>query len=150
MLSTTIFNTPEHAQRPSTNIHTKPVFPADANAAYSTLNTEDLLHICCLTGQLLQTRGVQLQLPPPPLPPQLLDPCDNAKYEQIACASLKPRYNGSAKELIPTLNLFHIRRQNETWYPATILKLQDGTSVDLVQQFSKVQTETLEAKAKEI
>jgi hypothetical protein len=48
-----------------------------------------------------------------------------AKYKQIACTGLKPQYNGSAKELIPTLNLIHIRRQNKTWYPITILRLQD-------------------------
>jgi hypothetical protein len=71
---------------------------------------------------------------------------DNAKYEQIACMGLKPHYNGSANELIPTLYLIHIRRQNEAWYPATLLTQADGTVIDLFGQFSKVKTADVEAR----
>jgi len=63
---------------------------------------------------------------------------------------LKPKYNGSAKDLIPTLNLIHIHRQNEAWYSATILPLADGKTINLVQRFSQVATADMEKRAKTI
>jgi hypothetical protein len=59
------------------------------------------------------------------------------KDKQIACTGIKPLYDGSPQELIPTLNAIHIRSQNESWYRATFI-LQDGETLDLVRQFSKV------------
>jgi len=50
---------------------------------------------------------------------------DNAKVEQIICAGLKPPYDGTADNLIPTLNLINVQRRNEVWYSATIIE-QDG------------------------
>ncbi len=52
---------------------------------------------------------------------------------------LQPRYNSSLDELILTLSIIHIRRQNEVWYAATFL-LQDGTNIDLAVHKEKVMT----------
>eukprot|EP00590_Aulacoseira_subarctica_P005156 CAMPEP_0172437828 /NCGR_PEP_ID=MMETSP1064-20121228/72466_1 /TAXON_ID=202472 /ORGANISM="Aulacoseira subarctica , Strain CCAP 1002/5" /LENGTH=256 /DNA_ID=CAMNT_0013186333 /DNA_START=673 /DNA_END=1443 /DNA_ORIENTATION=- len=75
------------------------------------------------------------------------DMFDNAKYEALACAVLKPRYDGSPKELLPTLDLIDVRRKNEAWYPATLID-QDGETVDLVTQFSKAKNDIIVAQAK--
>jgi hypothetical protein len=84
------------------------------------------------------------------LTPRIPDEFNNAKYEQIVCAGLKPRYNGATTELVPTLTLIHIHHQNEAWYPATLLPQADGTMIELVQQFSKVKTTDVEARTKQI
>ena len=112
------------------------------------LNNEELLHICFFTNQLLHDQGIHF--PAPIQPSRLPGAFDNTKYEQIACAGLKPGYNESAKELIPPLNLIHLRRQNETWYPATILPLDDGTTIDIVQNLLQVPTTADEKRAKEV
>jgi hypothetical protein len=107
--------------------------------------------------RLLGEHGVPIPIPPPPPVPQLLNPAQrqfdafgNAKYEQIACLGLKPPYDGSPSDLIPTLNLIHIRRQNETWYPATFITTQDGTQHDLVLQFSKIGNDVTLTRARSI
>jgi hypothetical protein len=79
-----------------------------------------------------------------PKPPDIYD---NARFEQIACAGLQPKYNGSPDELIPTLNTIHIRRQNEAWYSATFL-IQDNIQIDLVRQFSQAHLDAVQNKAK--
>jgi len=110
-------------------------------SSVSVLSNADLIHLRFLANQLLRDRGVQYL--PPALPQWPTDEFDNAKYEQIACVGLKPKHNGSAADLIPILNLIHIRRQNESWYPA-------GTTVDIVQQLSKVATSDVENREKQI
>jgi hypothetical protein len=72
---------------------------------------------------------------------------DNAKYEALACIGLKPRYDGSPKDLLPTLDLIDVRRKNEAWYHATLID-QDGGQVDLITQFSKVKTAVVLTQAK--
>ncbi len=72
---------------------------------------------------------------------------DNAKVEQIICAGLKPPYDGTADNLIPTLNLINIRRRNEVWYSATIIE-QDGKYIDLITQFSEVKEATITQNSK--
>jgi hypothetical protein len=37
-----------------------------------------------------------------------VDIYDNARFEQIACAGLTAKYDGSPEQLIPTLNLIHL------------------------------------------
>jgi len=104
------------------------------------------------------TATLQQQLPiPPPLRPyvpslpptgRLPDMWENEKVE-IICAGLKPPYDGTPDKLIPTLNLIHIRRQNEVWSPATYI-FQDNAHVDLVLQFSKVTEATVLTRAKNL
>jgi hypothetical protein len=62
---------------------------------------------------------------------------DNARFEQIACTGLPQKYDGSPDNLIPTLNLIHIRRLNEVWGDATYFT-RNGVKIDLIQHFSKV------------
>ncbi len=79
----------------------------------------------------------------PTAPPQMLvsmtrqhDMWENAKVEKIICSGLQPPYDGSLDKLIiPMLNLIHIHRKNEVWYPATFIA-QDGADIDLILQFS--------------
>jgi hypothetical protein len=61
-----------------------------------------------------------------------------AKYEDIICKGLKPLYDGSSKNLIPFLNRLNIRRQDESWYPSTIINV-GSTSFDLTREFAKIQ-----------
>jgi hypothetical protein len=88
-----------------------------------TLTNDELLTMRDNVTRLLCEQGIPVPIPPPPLPPPPPPPVgvqrqysafDNAKYEQIACLGLKPPYDGSPSNLIPMLNLIHIRRQNET------------------------------------
>jgi hypothetical protein len=72
---------------------------------------------------------------------------DNARFEQIACAGLQQKYDGSPDQLIPTINLVHIRRQNEVWSSATYI-MQDGKKIDMIQQFSQVLPQTVQDQAK--
>lgn len=71
----------------------------------------------------------------------------NAQFEQIACAGLQQKYDGSSNQLIPTLNLVHIQWQNEVWSSATFI-LQDGKKIDMIQQFSQVLLQTVPDQAK--
>ena len=73
---------------------------------------------------------------------------DNAKYEALACVGLKPRYDSSPKDLLPTLDLIDFRRKNEAWFPAMLVD-QDGEQVDLITQFSKVKTTVVLIQAKQ-
>lgn len=129
-----------HAQRPTawtqdnddTLLH---MLGTDDDIGLTDLSNDELLHLHLLTNKALWNGGVQCV---PPVPPQHLpDEFDNAKYEQIACIGLKPCCDGSAAELILMLNFIHTRRQNDTWCPATILPLDDGSEIDIVQPFSK-------------
>jgi hypothetical protein len=138
---------------------------------------DDLSRLVQAAQLAMQTRGMQPPLPPqgyslipPPPPPQPRQPIinpprtpprtpprppvssvhdiwENARIEQVMCTGLKPPYDGSPEQLLPTLNLIHIRRQNEAWAPATYL-LQNGKLVDLVLQFSAIKEETVKAQAK--
>ena len=78
---------------------------------FSELNDDELLVLASLATKTLRDRGAYTA--------QLTalskthDVWDNAKLEQIICNGLKPRYDGSPSNLIPTLNMIHIRRQNE-------------------------------------
>jgi len=87
--------------------------------------------------------------PPLPVPTKQFDMWENAKVEQIICAGLKPAYDGTPDNLIPTLNLINIRRRNEVWNSATYI-LQGSEQVDLVTQFSKVKEETIINQAKKL
>jgi hypothetical protein len=101
---------------------------------FSDLDDNELFVLLSLAKCTLAVRG---HLPNSPVPPpKPYDIFDNAKYEQIACLGLKPRYNGTPNDLIPTLNAIHIRRQNEAWYFATFLP-QGSTVVDLVKKICR-------------
>ncbi len=84
-----------------------------------------------------------------PLAPKVLDIFDNAKFEQVACAGLQPKYNGSPDELIPTLNAIHFQHQNKVWYAATFL-IQNGQFIDLLCHLSRITQDTIKNKAKEL
>jgi hypothetical protein len=60
-----------------------------------------------------------------------------AKYEDIVCKGIKPSYDGSPDNLIPFLNRLDIRRQDESWYPTTIVII-NGKSFDLTRHFVQV------------
>jgi hypothetical protein len=112
------------------------------------LNDEELQLLIMMAINTLRNRGVSFPMSVPAAP-KVPDIFDNAKFEQIACNGLQPKYNGSPEELIPTSNVIHIRRQNEVWYAATFM-MQDNESIDLVQHFSKVSQATIQDKAKEL
>jgi hypothetical protein len=118
-----------------------------SSSNFNDLNDEELQVLTSLALNALRTRGISMNAIPHV--PKVPDIFDNAKYEQIACAGLQPKYNGSPDELIPTLNMIHIRRQNEVWYAATFLR-QDDSNIDLVRQFSQIKHETVQSKAKEL
>jgi hypothetical protein len=67
--------------------------------------------------------------------PRVLDIFDNAKFEQIACG-IKPLYDGSPNDLVPTLNSVHIRRQDKVWYSASFI-IQDAEELGLIGHFSE-------------
>jgi hypothetical protein len=145
--------TPGDAQFPITpgqpDIPTTPFLrrPTDQRD-FQNLNNEELQVLATLTLNALKDRGISF----PPIPysvPKHPDIFDNAKFEQIACAGLQPKYNGSPDELIPTLNAIHIQRQNEVWYSATFM-IQQGETIDLIRNFSQVTQETVQSRAKEL
>jgi hypothetical protein len=118
-----------------------------SSSNFNDLNDEELQVLTSLALNALRTRGISLNaLQHAPKVPDIFD---NAKYEQITCVGLQPKYNGSPDELIPTLNMIHIRRQNEVWYAATFLR-QDDSNIDLVRQFSQIRQETVQSKAKDL
>jgi hypothetical protein len=115
---------------------------------FKDLNNKELQVLLTLAINALREKGITFSpsVPQAPKPPDIFD---NAKFEQIACAGLQPKYNGSSDELIPMLNAIHIRRQNEVWYSATFL-IQDGVTIDLVRHFSQVKQATIQDNAKEL
>jgi hypothetical protein len=82
-------------------------------------------------------------------PPRPSDMWENAKVEHIICAGLKTTYDGSPNNLLPTLNLIHVRGTNEVWYPATFA-LQETETIDLILNFSKVKETTVLNQAKRL
>jgi hypothetical protein len=124
------------------------------------LTNDELLTMRDNVAWLLRELGIPIPIPLPPQPltpppPNSQQQCqfdafDNAKNEQIACQGLKPLYDGSPSNLIPTLNLIHIRRQNLTWYPATFITTSAGMQLNLVQEFSKNNKDVILARAKTI
>jgi hypothetical protein len=98
-----------------------PVTPAQQGRSSSTLfqdqttstnfrdlNNEELQVLVTLAINTLRDRGIAFNTTIPSAP-KVPDIFDNAKFEQIACAGLQPKYDGSPNELIPTLNAIHIR-----------------------------------------
>ncbi len=77
------------------------------------------------------------------------DVYDNAKIEQILCASIKPVYDGSPYESIPTLNATHIRHQNEVWNSVTFI-IQDAAESDLIRHSSKATYDVILTQAKNL
>jgi hypothetical protein len=125
-----------------------PIDPPFTNVAnFNTLSNDELFVLASLANKALQERGATST--PSSISSKLPDMFDNAKFEQIACTGLKPRYDGTADALIPFLNSIHIRRQNEVWYPATFI-LQDSIQIDLIRHFSKVTSDTILLRAKEL
>jgi len=112
------------------------------------LSTDKLFMMQDLATRMLCERGITIPTPPTVAKP--LEAFVNAKYEQIACAGLKPRYTGSPSDLIPRLNLIHMRGQNKKWYLATFLIDTNGTSIDLILEFSKVSELAVLTRAKAI
>jgi len=103
------------------------------------------------TSVLLQTlckRGLSIPVPLTVTPPKS-DMYNNAYFEQIACAGLSQKYDGTPDPLIPTLNLIHLRRQNKVWYEATFMSV-NGVKNDLVHQFSKNLLSTIKDQAKQL
>jgi len=122
--------------------------PRGLDLDMDTLTNEELFVIQDLATRMLWERGITI--PNPPIIPRPPDAFKNAKYEQIACAGLKPRYNGSPNELIPTLNLIRIHQQNETWCPAIFITDASGVTINLMQEFSKVDGTTVLSRAKSV
>jgi hypothetical protein len=112
---------------------------------FSELNNDELLVLALLATKTLRDRGAcTAQLT---ALNKTHDVWDNAKLEQIICNGLKPIYDGSPSNLIPTLNMIHIRRQNEVWFAATFV-IQDGQKIDIIRNFSQVRKETILNQAK--
>ncbi len=106
------------------------------NDNFKDLNNDELQVLVSLAINTLRDRGVSLPSTLQAVPKQP-DIFDNAKFEQIACAGLSSKYDGSPDNLIPTLNAIHIRRQNEVWITATYI-MQDGKQLDIVRNFSEL------------
>lgn len=108
---------------------------------FQDLDNEELKILASLAVNTLHDRGIMYStvISPAPKPPDMFD---NAKFEQIACNGLKPAYNGSSSDLIPTLNAIHFRRQNEVWCSATMLQ-QDGKELDLIRHFLQAKHEVI-------
>jgi hypothetical protein len=97
---------------------------------FSDMNDDDLLVLVLLAAKALQDHNaVYPSVPPLPKLPAIWD---SAKLGQNICSGLKPRYNVSPTELIPTLNAIHIRHQSKVWYEATFL-MQNGQSINIVR-----------------
>jgi hypothetical protein len=84
--------------------------PLSHSTNFRDLDNDKLQVLISLAINTLRDRGVSTPsavsfMPKPP------DIYDNARFEQIACAGLQPKYNGSPNELIPTLNTIHIQRK---------------------------------------
>jgi len=59
-------------------------------------------------------------------------------------------FDGSAKHLIPTLDLIHICCINEVWNSATYIKTREGKTLDLVHHFSKIPLDLVKQQAKQL
>jgi hypothetical protein len=117
-------------------------------ANFKDLNDDELQVLVSLAINTLRNRGIAIPGVPSPIlkTPEIFD---NAKFEQIACAGLDIKYDGSPERLIPTLNAIHIRRQNEVWFTATFM-IQDGSKLDMVRNFSQLRQETVLNQAKHL
>lgn len=111
------------------------------DAIFDTLGDQEVQLILALTFDALKARGLPL---PSSLPSSAVknDIYNNTGFKQIACAGLPQKYDRSPDNLIPTLNLIHIRWQNEVWEPATYF-LHKGKTVDLMHKFLKVLLSTI-------
>lgn len=116
------------------------------NDTFSDLNDDKLQVLTNLAINTLRNRGIHGTNVPSPAS-KIPDVFDNAKYEQIACTGIKPPYNGSSQDLIPTLNMIHFRRQNEVWCSATFIT-QDGKNLDLIRNFSQAKHDVILTQAK--
>jgi hypothetical protein len=112
------------------------------------LSDAELQTMASVFLQTMRSCGLSLPSLPIIMPPKS-DIYDNARFEQIACAGLSQKYDGTLDPLIPTLNLIHLRRQNEVWYEATFMSA-NGVTVDLVHQFSKASLTTVKDQAKRL
>jgi hypothetical protein len=72
---------------------------------------------------------------------------NNARYKDIICKPIKPAYDGSADQLVPFLNRLDIRRQDESWYPITFVRIENQT-LDLLRHFTKVDESVILHQAK--
>jgi hypothetical protein len=72
------------------------------NNNFKDLDDEELQVLVSLALNTLRERGISFS-PSASSTPRTPDIFDNAKFEQIACVGLQPKYNGSQDELIPTL-----------------------------------------------
>jgi hypothetical protein len=80
-----------------------PTDPPFTNVAcFNNLNNDELFVLASLANKALQERGATTATSS--IPSKTPDMFDNAKFEQIACTGLKPRYKGTADALIPFLN----------------------------------------------
>jgi hypothetical protein len=90
--------------------------PADVE----NMSNYELLLMHYLANRVLHNRGLHASTPVTPhRPPYNFD---NAEYEQISCSGPKTLYNGTLQDLIPMLNLIHIRHQNEDRYLMTMVQ----------------------------
>jgi hypothetical protein len=78
------------------------------DAIFDTLGDQEVQLILALTFDALKARGLPL---PSSLPSSAVknDIYNNTGFKQIACAGLPQKYDRSPDNLIPTLNLIHIR-----------------------------------------
>jgi len=118
--------TTDRQSRASTSTHL-PTLPLTI-AAFDDLNDQEVQQLLALTFNALKARRIPL---PRPLSSTVAKPViyDNAHFEQIACTGLVQKYVGSPNNLIPTLNLIHIRRQDEVWEPTAHIIYERKTVV---------------------
>jgi hypothetical protein len=121
---------------------TRSTRPSTTERNFSTLDDNELCVLATLAINTLKERGISHVLSAPSPPVKQPDIYENAKVEQIICSGLKPPYDGSPKNLLPTLNLINAHRKNEVWYPATFIS-QGSEEVDMILQFSKVDASTV-------
>jgi hypothetical protein len=76
-------------------------------------------HLLSLTLEAMRVRGLSIPCELTSSSSVRHDMYNNTCFTQIACIGLTQKYDGSPDNLIPTLNLTHIRHLNEVWGAAT-------------------------------
>jgi hypothetical protein len=72
-----------------------------------------------------------------------------AKYKDIITKPIKLAYDGITDNFIPFLNWLDIRRQDESWCPATYLKINDHT-YNLLHNFTEIDESVILVEANSI
>jgi hypothetical protein len=72
---------------------------------------------------------------------------NTAKLEDIICRPIQPAYDGKPDGLIPFLNKLDLRRQDESWSPATYFD-HNGKTYDLTKNFTNIDKDVILQAAK--